>query len=1074
MNEQTQLPRDSVVVPPNEARSLWRVLEIGTGEEPHLDPKLLEMWKQHVANGQEARFARRLRLAQIDDSRVSRAFEGKQAHYPVAFRRPLQLAAQGSGLDQESISAEIIRERNLEKVGLFVGGLHFPEVERRAAEMARQHPWLGDGIGSLRVVLAKRLAWLVAPVLLHEFNCFKVRRFASDICPSQGRGSSDRNDRLAAEFLEALPGVTEELLSIHYPVLSDLVMREIGRWAAHMDEMLSRLFQDRLALSAELGLSPDDMLVSVTTSGDTHRSGRSVCILRFASGFSVVYKPRSLCIDLWYRDLLSWLSVQPGITLDITAPRVIDRGEYGWSEYIEHTQVSEQGQEKRFYHRMGMLLSLWTVLGGSDGHYENVIARGEYPFVIDTETLFDGVGHQIAPNASLSTSASAVCYNKVLSSVKRVGFLPRYMQPNADTAPFDLSAIGLRGPIPAPFHQEDRGSEDARSLGIGAPAKVELIPQGNAPTHRAGPLGHELTRAIETGFCEMHDLLSRRREEVIGQVRALSRNPRARVRVVPRQTHLYTRLLQESISPECLRNGARRSIEIDRLSVKFTAGRCTPFHRELLQAELNAIESLDIPLFDVPLASAPTNKRSCSPTGVISRRSCGSAAMDAIRRLRALDDIDLAFQLRTTHESLVLDDAFKSEEMRTGHIESVDRAKVTPVSEDRVWRVVLEIEKRIRETALTGSKGDLGWVAPNLIAPGLYEQGYTGTGLWGGSSGIALFYAALYCATRDEMFRQMSIGALAPLQAEVLASCKHRRVGLQILRDLYPLAIAARLLKTPQILEPVRGLLALVSKRAFRQDSTYDVLGGSAGVVLSMLSAEAIGTGEERLRIARLAGDHLITNRIATPCNARAWNTLDDALAGFAHGAGGIALSLTRLASFTGDAQYTDAAQEALEYETSLYSEEKRNWADMRGVSKGQGPSWTASAWCHGATGIGLAYLAIEERASRSSLQRQIGWAIETSISLPLPASDTLCCGTFSRIALFDRLFERSGEPQFREHRDILADIVLRRAVDGIRTVPDVSECIAVPGFFNGLAGMGYELLRIYTNADLPCIHTWD
>jgi lantibiotic modifying enzyme len=223
----------------------------------------------------------------------------------------------------------------------------------------------------------------------------------------------------------------------------------------------------------------------------------------------------------------------------------------------------------------------------------------------------------------------------------------------------------------------------------------------------------------------------------------------------------------------------------------------------------------------------------------------------------------------------------------------------------------LEIEKIIRKTAITGSKGDLGWIAPNLIAPGLYEQGYIGTGLWGGSSGIALFYAALYRATSDEMFRQMSLGALAPLQAEVRASRKHRRVGLQLLRDL-------------------------------------------------------------------------------------------------------------------------------------------------------------------GATGIGLAYLAIEESASRSSLQRQIGWAIDTSISLPLPASDTLCCGTFSRIALFDRLFERSGDPQFRDHRDILTDIVLRRAVDGIRTVPDVSECIAVPGFFNGLAGMGYELLRIYTDADLPCVHTWD
>jgi type 2 lantibiotic biosynthesis protein LanM len=947
-------------------------------------------------------------------------------------------------------------------------------VNKKTAEILGQHPWLGEGIKSLRAALMKRLAWLVSPVLLHEFKRFKVRKLSTDICRSAASLSGDENDRLAAEFLSGLTVVAEEIVSVHYPVLSDLIVREINRWAAHIQELFARLSQDRSSLSATLGLAPDDRLVSLATSGDTHRGGRSVCILRFASGFALVYKPRSLCIDVWYKEVLSWISAQPGVSLDITAPRILEREEYGWSEYIEYAPVSDERSEARFYQRMGMLLGLWMVLGGSDGHYENVIARGEYPFVVDTETLFDGVGHHVSRNSSFVTSAAGVCFDELLSSVKRVGFLPRYMQPNADTAPFDLSAIGLRAPIPAPFHQEDARSEDARSLGIGSSERGKLMPQGNAPSHRPGALGSDLIEAIERGFSEMYDLLSCRRHEVIARIKELSRNPRARVRIVPRQTHLYTRLVQDSISPECLRSGARRSIEIDRLSMKFTGRRCTRFDAQLLEAEIAAIENLDIPLFDVPLTFGTAKNRACSKTGAISRRSYGSPARDAIRRLYALNDNGRAFHLRTIRESLLIDDAFKSRDTRREQGELLDPRRDGCISTDRVWSVVLEIEKRIRESALSGGGGDLGWISPNLIAPGLYEQGYTGTGLWGGSSGIALFYAALYRVTGDSAFKQLSLKSLAPLQSEVRTALKQRKVNLQLLRDVYPLAVAARLQRMPEILESAEGLLPLVSARIFNSDSTYDVLGGSAGVILAMLSAEPMGSKEERLRIACLAADHLVNNRIATQSGSRAWKTLDDALGGFAHGAGGIALSLMRIASSTGEAQYYDVAQEALEYETSLYSADYKNWADMRGVSKGREPSWKAAAWCHGSTGIGLAYLAIEETNSRNSLQRQIAWATESSIQLPLPPSDTLCCGSFSRIALFDHLLRKTGDNQFKKLRDTLTEIVLERAVDRLRTVPEVEECILVPGFFNGLAGMGYELLRIYTNTDLPCVHMWD
>jgi lantibiotic modifying enzyme len=42
--------------------------------------------------------------------------------------------------------------------------------------------------------------------------------------------------------------------------------------------------------------------------GDTHCGGRSVILLTFDSGFQLIYKPKSLSIDVHFQELLTWLN----------------------------------------------------------------------------------------------------------------------------------------------------------------------------------------------------------------------------------------------------------------------------------------------------------------------------------------------------------------------------------------------------------------------------------------------------------------------------------------------------------------------------------------------------------------------------------------------------------------------------------------------------------------------------------------------------------------------------------------------------------------------------------------------
>ena len=62
---------------------------------------------------------------------------------------------------------------------------------------------------------------------------------------------------------------------------------------------------------------------------------------------------------------------------------------YGWIEYVKYDPiVNTREQVASFYRRAGVLLALTDMLNYTDGHYENLIASGVYPVLIDCETLF--------------------------------------------------------------------------------------------------------------------------------------------------------------------------------------------------------------------------------------------------------------------------------------------------------------------------------------------------------------------------------------------------------------------------------------------------------------------------------------------------------------------------------------------------------------------------------------------------------------------------------------------------------------------------------------------------------------
>jgi hypothetical protein len=151
---------------------------------------------------------------------------------------------------------------------------------------------------------------------------------------------------------------------------------------------------------------------------------------------------------------------------------------------------------------------------------------------------------------------------------------------------------------------------------------------------------------------------------------------------------------------------------------------------------------------------------------------------------------------------------------------------------------------------------------------------------------------------------------------------------------------------------------------------------------------------------AILCGDHLLATQVHTHWGSN-WPSRDARLlAGFAHGAAGIAYALVRLYEATGTRKYLDAALRGHRYERAIYSAAHKNWPLVR--SAGHLPGNVAvvmTAWCHGAPGIGLARSLVRDTIVHEDpeVAEEIDIALTTTAALPGNPGDHVCCGNMGR-----------------------------------------------------------------------------
>lgn len=260
-------------------------------------------------------------------------------------------------------------------------------------------------------------------VLIYELHCYR----------EAGLLIGDSSEERFESYNEIVG--TEEFhhyIEKNYPVLEYLFQRKMEHAVKCVESISEAFINDKEELSNVFGKKfgkIDDMEIG---NGDTHQLGKTVAILTGDFG-KVVYKSRDFYNDSALNDIVEFLN-RYSIRCKLKKNRVLGKKGYGWQEFIETKECMNDEEVARFYYREGIYLAIFYIFNSGDMHYENIIADGEYPRMIDTETLVTLSGYK---NISLKENVHNFARDNVLST----SFLPIKNKRNV----MDVDLCGLSG-----------------------------------------------------------------------------------------------------------------------------------------------------------------------------------------------------------------------------------------------------------------------------------------------------------------------------------------------------------------------------------------------------------------------------------------------------------------------------------------------------------------------------------------------------------------------------------------------------------------------------------------------------
>ena len=906
-----------------------------------------------------------------------------------------------------------------------------------------------------------------------------------------------------------------------YPQMYQGMMQILEDFIWNIDMLIDRFMEDREGINQNFFLNRPCKEISRIGGGssDSHRQGSRVFILELDNGEKLVYKPRSLAVDEAYKRFLEWVAQNVGMSFWWNL--VWDRQEYGWCQWVNSMPCKSREEIKRYYCRNGVLLCVSYLLGSKDMHYENLIAYGEYPILVDLEMA---VGSHGIKEKRVLTETERLYRESVLQT----GLLPLYTW-NENGEGVNVGALNGKGgqlmPVAVPV-VTNSGTVHMR-IAYRRPTMGEGKNLATLNSTFVEP--YEFLKEIQEGFRRTYHFLTEHRKDTM-EMLELFRG--TEVRYLVRDTQQYSMLLMILGHPDLLTENADKQAVWDTLKRGMEYGKDVDWIQE---QECQELMRGDVPYFYYDVCK----KELCSGTGKKREAFFENTAIQCIRnRLERMCAADMERQAKLIQDVLFIGTKAinrqegksirniavgvevntewkrkRAEDTRKdkgGCTEGTQKDIRVESAQKRIgsrgesaWKSMGKLKKdnqeknsilaaeKIADTLLeeaiwSKDRREVGWISIMMV--GYKEKSYLirpmNPYLYGGLAGMAVFMAELAQRTGKAKYHEMESVLVQSLFRHTDGLWQREEKG-KLLTGAY--SGEASIALSYLLLYSATGDAAYltyvkkqcqITTRWLEDDQEYDVLGGNAGAILVFLKAYQCTGETQYLAWAKEAGDCLLQSATVYDWGMGWVNqAAGTALTGFAHGTAGIMLALVKLGYETQEEKYMYAAYQAYEYEENYYMEDVLDWKDLREGMQTfrKSQSSQGMAWCHGWGGIVMARLAaaryvkgkfkVELEKSGDFIRRKIA-DLDDRSTIFLQGENFRKRNVSQRTNLClchgwcgnMAMYEYMGEKErVASMRNQVIEMICSEKA-GIRELLELQECENY-GLLGGIAGIGYGCL---------------
>ncbi len=311
--------------------------------------------------------------------------------------------------------------------------------------------------------------------------------------------------------------------------------------------------------------------------GDTHAGGKTV--VKFTYGFdNYYYKPKNLYVEKVFYDILDLFSI-PHINYENN--KYYDT--YSIVKEVEYIPINSEEEARQFYFTLGQIQFILYLLGASDIHYENIVAHGKLPAIIDLETLFQ-INYD---HLKYSSEQIKQKFKNQLELLQNIGILDIYLPGEGDGV--NISALFGKA---AHHVMQKEIFKNINTMDLQVEKDfVDNTNKKNIPFYADGTLidAREYMEYFMNGFLDISKTFPKKKELLVTYIRNLSGD--IIVRNVLRPTFAYADFLFYSTHPIYLTNIVRYNKLLENL---FGMGFS---NREIVLSEINDITHDDIPFF---------------------------------------------------------------------------------------------------------------------------------------------------------------------------------------------------------------------------------------------------------------------------------------------------------------------------------------------------------------------------------------------------------------------------------------------------------------------------------------------